>query len=288
MSLYIQRTKALGDVVMVAPILDFLVKRGEKVVFITSEPCVELFDGLHSDKLTITTKKPYIKQLIRKTFHKIHRLNYEKFPQLPVQEAYAKILNLKGFEPKRPQLHSVPTALSEKLQKPYVLIHTETNSDLNYRQIYGVDWQEVIGHLIQENLNVYKIENNCLYDKKGEKVGGLSIRDLKAVMAASDLFIGNDSFPSHLAIAFHRPSVVFFGAVSPLLRHPDLKDVVVIQNDCEFSGCYHNPDFYAIKNKPGTTACQIVGQKGTPPCCIHSSEKVISAIDSLLNNAKNW
>ncbi len=278
----LQRIKAFGDVVMVEPILDHLLKKGKKVTFITSPDCFDIFDGKEDQNLKIDSKKPYIKQLFRKLFFKIHRLRYERYPQISCQEAYAKILGLDDFVPRRPKLHSQPTQVSKSLAKPYVVIHTETNSDLNYRNIYGVDWEKVAEFLVGQGLHYYQIEGNTLKDQKGEEIAPMSIKDLKAVMAESKLFVGNDSFPSHVAVAFEVPSIIFFGAVDPKLRHPDLSKVMVMQNDCEFSGCYHEPKYYANGKKTGNTVCQIVVDAGVPPCCEHSSEKVIAATKKLL------
>jgi len=58
------------------------------------------------------------------------------------------------------------------------------------------------------------------------------LADVKSLIAATQLFIGNDSGPAHIAAAFGVPSVVLFGSSDPaiwgpwrtegrVLHHPD-------------------------------------------------------------------
>jgi heptosyltransferase-3 len=48
----------------------------------------------------------------------------------------------------------------------------------------------------------------------------LDIRELIALIAASRIFVGNDSGPAHLAAALQRPSVVIFGVTDPVQWRP--------------------------------------------------------------------
>jgi ADP-heptose:LPS heptosyltransferase len=47
-----------------------------------------------------------------------------------------------------------------------------------------------------------------------------SLSDLKSVLAAASLFVGNDSGPAHMAAAFGVPSVVIFGPSDPAIWGP--------------------------------------------------------------------
>jgi ADP-heptose:LPS heptosyltransferase len=47
-----------------------------------------------------------------------------------------------------------------------------------------------------------------------------SLSDLKSVLAAATLFVGNDSGPAHMAAAFGVPSVVIFGPSDPAIWGP--------------------------------------------------------------------
>ena len=46
------------------------------------------------------------------------------------------------------------------------------------------------------------------------------IRELASVIHVSDVFVGNDSGPKHLAVAVHTPTVTLFGPENPFEWHP--------------------------------------------------------------------
>jgi len=48
----------------------------------------------------------------------------------------------------------------------------------------------------------------------------LDISELIALVAASRIFVGNDSGPAHLAAALQRPSVVIFSVTDPVQWRP--------------------------------------------------------------------
>jgi heptosyltransferase-3 len=47
-----------------------------------------------------------------------------------------------------------------------------------------------------------------------------SLGDVKSLLAAATLFVGNDSGPAHMAAAFGVPSVVIFGPSDPAIWGP--------------------------------------------------------------------
>jgi ADP-heptose:LPS heptosyltransferase len=51
-------------------------------------------------------------------------------------------------------------------------------------------------------------------------VAGASLEEIKSLLAAASLFIGNDSGPAHMAAAFGLPVVVFFGTSDPEIWRP--------------------------------------------------------------------
>ena len=62
----------------------------------------------------------------------------------------------------------------------------------------------------------------------------LDIRELIALVAASRIFVGNDSGPAHLAAALQRPSVVIFGVTDPVQWRPWQADHRIVQTDATF------------------------------------------------------
>jgi heptosyltransferase III len=62
----------------------------------------------------------------------------------------------------------------------------------------------------------------------------LDIRELIALVAASRIFVGNDSGPTHLAAAFQRPSVVIFSVTDPVQWRPWQADHRIVQTGATF------------------------------------------------------
>jgi heptosyltransferase-3 len=63
----------------------------------------------------------------------------------------------------------------------------------------------------------------------------LDIRELIALVAASRIFVGNDSGPAHLAAALQRPSVVIFSVTDPVQWRPWQADHRIVQTGATFA-----------------------------------------------------
>jgi ADP-heptose:LPS heptosyltransferase len=62
----------------------------------------------------------------------------------------------------------------------------------------------------------------------------LDIRELIALVAASRIFVGNDSGPAHLAAALQRPSVVIFSVTDPVQWRPWQTEHRIVQSGATF------------------------------------------------------
>jgi heptosyltransferase III len=62
----------------------------------------------------------------------------------------------------------------------------------------------------------------------------LDIRELIAMIAASRIFVGNDSGPAHLAAALQRPSVVIFSVTDPVQWRPWQAEHRIVQTGATF------------------------------------------------------
>jgi ADP-heptose:LPS heptosyltransferase len=97
----------------------------------------------------------------------------------------------------------------------------------------------------------------------------------------SDFFIGIDSGPSHIATAFGKKSILFFGAVNPWFRHfRSLFNGIIMQSYCEFANCYHT------SNNGKETVCRLVGNEGMPKCSIHQTQDILNNIIKLTSSDK--
>ncbi len=284
---YVLRKAALGDVLWVEPVLRKLAENG-RTVFLITEFC-SLFDNFpysnfhcinNSDKRYKRAAK--LLHALRLKKHVVYLNNsYEKRPNQHFLHAYQEIAHL----PKEEEYPKLYLNEEEKRGyhnlKPYAVIHLETTSPLNHRQIYGIQWQSVAQYLQEKELTPYFIakypeDYQLPYHRKLS-----STRDLISFIYNAELFIGVDSGPSHIAASLGVPSLLFFGSINPWFRHfKALFSGLIIQQSCEFAGCYHR-----ILKRKEERSCLLVGNEGTPKCCVFSNELVENNIDRLLSRS---
>ena len=66
---------------------------------------------------------------------------------------------------------------------------------------------------------------------------GPSLGELKTLLAAASLFVGNDSGPAHVAAAFGVPSVVIFGSSNSAVWRPWRTPSAVVETDWDCKPC---------------------------------------------------
>ncbi|WP_127127587.1 glycosyltransferase family 9 protein [Pseudoflavitalea rhizosphaerae] len=281
---YLVRKRALGDVLWIEPVIRALAARNKKVIVFTTVN--ELFANyplsnvVFRNKLSIFEKVcRTIESFCRSAVFFINLDNaYEEKPRehflqayqekagLPLTREYPK-LYLNSTEEKRPPLP----------EGKYAVLHLESMSSKNYRKVYGVDWEQVANHIKQKGITLYQIGNSP------PSIPGVvhiksSIREMIRLIRHSSFFIGLDSGPSHIAASLGIPSLIFFGAVKPELRHfPELFKGFFLQQYCEFAGCYHE-----VKNNQSGPDCKLVGNEGIPKCSLHTSGYAMEHIDRLI------
>ncbi len=74
-------------------------------------------------------------------------------------------------------------------------------------------------------------------------IGRTTIRQLYALLARADLFVGNDSAPMHLAAAVGAPTVAVFGPTDPALNGPWSARAAVIRHEQDCGPCYRDGYF---------------------------------------------
>ena len=76
-------------------------------------------------------------------------------------------------------------------------------------------------------------------------LAGLSLPELLAAMSAADVFLGNDSGPSHLAAALGRPTVALFGPTDPAVWAPRGRRVHILRGQPNQSDWSISPESVA-------------------------------------------
>jgi len=282
---YLVRKRALGDVLWIEPVIRQLASGTRKVIVYTKYP--ELFSNYPLPNVAFRSKLTFIE----KALWSIERLlgisfffidlegAYEKHPKMHFLTAYQQKAGVPVMdEYPRLYLNEAELAWSPPVAGQYVVLHLESMTDLNFRIVYGIDWEQVASHLVGRGFSLVQVGKEPIPIRSALHVR-TSIREMMSLIKHAAFFIGIDSGPSHLAAALGVPSLVFFGSINPAYRHfMQLFKGRILQQYCEYAGCYHETD------RPGWPTCRLVGNEGIPKCAAHSTEYVLNNIDLLIKD----
>jgi len=276
-TIFIKRTGAMGDVIMVEPILHHFYKKGCRVVLDTL---------------------PQFSNLFIQHYFKIHRpeeldgrIKYDKEYNLDLAyESTPKQLHLKSYydfcevaEEEReyinPRLNlNFDVKKDGKLFEKYVIICIDERNE-PHRNIYGVNWKSVCMVLKNRGYDVIQLGNG-----EHEFIEGAILMNtpsepfLMWAIGSADLYIGIDSGISHIASAFNIQSIILFGSVNPEIIHPDKNNKIYIHNHdknvCNTPFCWNSA--LSTSGQP----C-VVNEK-QPPCTIFETKQVVDAINRLI------
>jgi ADP-heptose:LPS heptosyltransferase len=157
--------------------------------------------------------------------------------------------------------------------KKYAVIHIDKR-ETPHRNTYGINWDKVRSYLEGMGYVVIQIGKND-HDVAGIELNTTTVAYMKFVIAGCDLFIGVDSGPASIAVAYNKPSVLLFGSVNPKYIHPDLTNVEIVQGDCDNAFCWH------IQGGTSGQKCKYEKTEQYLQCCNHSYFDVIAAINKL-------
>lgn len=273
----IKRTAAMGDVILVEPILDYFYKRGYRVVLDTLEQFYMLFVNHY---FPVHHPKTINKSLL--TTAEFYNLDmaYESFPKQNRLLTYYKYCGIKDGEMRNPKLH-VGFEINEatKLSPKYCVIHLEGIRQSG-RNIFGVDWENVVANIQARGYTVFQVgKRNIPLIKNAIYLNTVNENFLCYAVGSADFFIGIDSGVSHIASAFNVPSILFFGNTNPEIVHPDLSNKVILTNHVSSSPICNKP--YCWHEQIGVESDPCYINETMPPCAVYSTAKVLDAIDSV-------
>lgn len=263
----IKRTGAIGDVLLVEPVMEKLYLDGYNIVLDTLPEIFELFMG-HSYPIEHIS---YFRTRGIKAERMINLdMVYESMPKQNRLKSYFEFSKINDFKLSRPKLFPLVDEKT-KLFKKYVILHID-KKPMPYRNIFGIEWQTVKQYLESIGYMVLQIGKED-HESIGYEINCASIAFLKFLIAGCDLFIGIDSGPLNIAMAYNKPCIGFFGSVNPEYVFPDLSGLKVIQQKCIKQHCYHN----AVS----TVGIECEFNKDVPPCCVSNTDEVLNAIKSI-------
>jgi hypothetical protein len=263
----LRRSGAMGDVIMMEPVMASLHEQGYRVVmdvpleyfnlFLQHHYPVEHINNIHEDA----------------NGWRVVNLDmaYESVPKLNVIQAYAKACGvLDGFKPRNPRLNYSGTM---PLFDRYVVMHVD-DTGVPHRNVHGVDWDSVARHMEDMGWMVLRVGHGNGYG--GTKVNTHNEHMLAWIIAGAKYFIGIDSGCSHIAVATGVPAMIFFGSVAPGLRYLDLSKITIVKNLCPVGkdACYHE--------QISTVGQACVVDPYKPPCIGHTTQSIKDRIENFI------
>lgn len=263
----LKRTGALGDLIMLCPVMEYFNNKGYQVVLDTLPQFMALFYEHYFPVMHISKMDKNIKPIREINFD----MAYEVTPKQLVLKSYYDIAGITD-EPFVNSKLNISRGGTEKMFKKYVVVHID-QTGIPHREINEVDWNTVVRYLEKKGYTVFQIGKRE-HEEIATYFNTMSIELLMYFIKHADLFIGADSGNAHIAVAFNLPCVIFSGSVNLKYRYANFERIRVVQNECDRAGCYH----------------ETVGEKGQdcyynkffPPCCNFTSEQVINAINKLV------
>lgn len=284
----IKRSGALGDCIAAEPLMNYYHEQGYKVVVdmpvhLAMVYVNHYFPVFHIDQIDVSRVKPLIIDLdmaYEENPKELHLASY--FKKAQEFDSNLTVVDDWGAERfdfyKIPKLHHPNIEYNRMFPKKYCILHIDER-DQPYRNIYGVNWREIIANLKKRGYDVFQIGVGKHEDAEGAiPLHTASSNFLLFAIAGASLFIGVDSGPSCMAVACNIPSIIFFGSVESKYIHPDLSNVCVIEIEkpCSTPKCWHN-------EVGSTTGKACVVNELQPPCTKFNTEDVLYKIDKFIN-----
>lgn len=268
----IKRSGALGDCVLMEPVLAHFHEQGYNVVLDIPAHYFDLF--LQHDYPV------YHKSQIdwgRITPEKKINLDmaYEVRPYQTYLKSYFETAGIQNPVLRKPKLYPQVDERTKAFKK-YCVIHIDKrDQDERNVQISQSDWQDIALELAFKGYTAIQI-GISEHERVAIEYNTSTIAHAKWLIAGADLFIGVDSGMSHIAVASGVPSVIFFGSVDPERIHCDLTKIEPIQAPCDKKHCWHFTGSTAGKQ------CAHIGTEKAYQCTKISGQKVIDAINRLV------
>lgn len=267
----LKRSCAMGDIIMMEPVMEHLHNKGYRVVLDCPAEYFHVFQYHHYPLL-------HISQLGHVDGIQVINMDmsYESMPKQLALKSYYQTCGIEHGVLRNSKLN-FPVDATTKLFEKYIVMHMD-DTDMPYRNVHGVDWEDIACYLQSLGYTVIQVGGE---HKAGLKMNTPTKNMLMYLMAGADFFIGQDSGPSQVAVALGIPSIIFFGSVNPEYRYPDLSKIRIIQNHCDKAGCYHSVI--------GVRGTDCVYDKENPPCCTYQegSEEVKYRIHHHIHSLKS-
>ena len=270
----IKRSGAIGDIVMVEPLIEYFSKNNYEVVLDIPKDDTKLFSQYPYLIKHISQMNPRIKPV------KVINLDmaYEKKPKQLVLQSYYEMAGIKDGELRNSRLY-LNQKPNQKIFQKYILIHYD-NTNMPHRNSYGVNWGVIVDYYQKLGYLLFQIGNNPI-EHIAPHYNCPTKYMLMYLCKGADLVIALDSGVAQISVALGTPTVIMVGSVDLKLRYSNFEKIGVVQGECpkkELKNCYHN--------SINTVGVKCVINENMPPCSIHNEDNIIKETNKLLNNGK--
>lgn len=268
----IRRQAAMGDVILIEPIIDYFSNKGYRVYLDTLPEFFQVFAHYNHVVRQVSDLKEGAKAKIFDL-----DMTYERHPKQLVLKSYYKACGIEDGELRNSRLY-LHHAEDQKLFEKYVVIHAD-DTGIPHRNINGLNWFKVVEFLKEQGYLVVQTGKRTSKKVPGAVQFNASTKHmLMFLIKGAEMFIGLDSGIAQIAVAFNIPSVIFFGSVNPEFRYVNFENIRVVHTDCPL-----NKDYYCYHETVDWTTgkdCEIKAE--LPPCSVFKPETVIEKIKELL------
>lgn len=269
----IKRTGAMGDVVMLEPLLYYYYMNNYDVYLDTLPENMDIFWN-HPYPIN------HISQLQeRQKPEKIINLDmsYESKPKENVLDCYFKFAGVELTEEWRRNSYLNVNKNSDKwLFENYIVFHID-DTDIPSRNVYGIDWENIERYIKSFGYNVIQVGKRNNQNKIGTYFHTAQKQMLMYLLAGAEMVIGIDSGVTQLSVALQKKTIILTGSVNLKLRYQYFNNIEVIKNPCsdpEHEYCYHK-EANSVKGK------DCIYDKILPPCTKFKDWQIISSFNKM-------
>lgn len=231
----IQREGAIGDALLVSPIIESLKLENPscKITLSTNAPHIVTFNK-YIDQI-------FPHNIIPKGVDRVINLDmaYEKRPLMHVIDAYAEVAGVKLAT--RMLRIDLPKDIPNKFNylKNYIIVHIGPTAWPG-RNLPASTMDEVVMVLKDKGYYIVEIGHQVNLKKADLTMNGISVEETIMLIKNCEMFLGIDSAPMHIAQAFDKPGVVAFGCILPEYRIINKNKLKAIQaKNIVCLGCHH-------------------------------------------------